>query len=173
MSEVKIELMQFTNRPNGLEYSYRVYTESAALARKINHSLKWNPLTSKYTRYTTGDEPYLYISDTLTTPEELQAIIDSLSTETKSEPILPEKVEDLGGWLILTLTNKEKTPDLDKAAVILSEAMVKEYGWSLTDAVHIFAYAMTTATQSKHCYDYPTRISCLAYLIKNIQKGYN
>jgi hypothetical protein len=173
MSEIKVELSEFVNRPNGVEYSYRVYSESHADATFIARNLKWAPDSDKYYRYSNLSEPYLFISETLTTPEELQALVDSLSTETKSETILPEKVEDLGGWLILTLTNKEKTPDLDEAAVTLSWAMVKKYGWSLTSAVKIFACAVSAAIQDKKSPEFSNRIGHLGAVIRDIQKGYN
>jgi len=173
MSEIKIELSEFMNRPNGVEYSYRVYSESHVDISYIARNLAWPHGSNEYCRYTTEYEPHLFIAGTLTTPEELQALVDSLSTETKSETILPEKVEDLGGWLVLTLTNKEKTPDLDEAAVTLSWAMVKKYGWSLTDAVKIFACAVSAAIQDKKSPEFSNRIGHLGSVIKDIQKGYN
>jgi phosphoglucomutase len=90
MSEVKIELMQFTNRPSGIEYCYRVYTESVTLAESITRNLKWEFGSPKYTRYCTGKESYLYISETLTTTSELQTIIDNFNKKPVVEVKLME-----------------------------------------------------------------------------------
>jgi hypothetical protein len=90
MSEIKIELMQFTNRPSGIEYCYRVYTESVTLAESITRNLKWEFGSPKYTRYCTGKESYLYISETLTTTSELQTIIDDFNKKPVVEVKLME-----------------------------------------------------------------------------------
>jgi hypothetical protein len=128
MSEVKIELMQFTNRPNGIEYCYRVYTESVTLAESITRNLKWQPESPKYTRYTNGKESYLYISDTLTTTSELQTIIDGFNKKPVIEIKLMEARFSAYGK---DFFNYEVYTDLDTALCIK-----EELSWAPGSAKH-------------------------------------